>query len=1201
MKKSLIAVAVLIAALVALAFIAPAFINWNDYKPEIAAQARAATGRELNIDGDISLRLLPMPIITVEALRFANLPGAVTPDMAVVESLEVQVALGPLVSGEIEIRSVTLVEPVISLEVLPDGRRNWDFDTAESARTESGAAGGGSDGASSGPAVWFNRIGIDNGAVVYRDAVTGQVFHTAGLDLAFSSASPNGPFDVEGSFVLREIPVSFEISAGALVSGRAIPLTLDLDIGEDQAEVEFWGAASSPDADARLTGKLTLSASDLATAWAALAPALDAGGAALPLHEQFSLTAEIDGSAREVAFNDLVIAVGEAHGSGALSVAVDEKLLVDATLAFKRIDLDSWLSAAKGAQESGNGDANEKAKSTDGSAVAPAVFSPPDDIVASVDLSVEALTYNGGVVSQLQAEAAMLDGAVQLRRLSALFPGGSDMALTGRLIAKDNQPQFDGKLEVAADNLRAALGWLRVDIETIPADRLRKFVLTSTIRLSPQLAQIYGIDLRLDSSRLSGGAAYAFRQRPSFSVDATIDRFNADAYRKPRARAEAAVGSASGETATATSEPVPLDLAVFETFDTDLKVRIGSLTLNGIKVEEAKLDLLLLGGKLKLRELSAGNVTGASIKLAGDVEGFAEQLRFAGDFDVRAEDARGLLRIADVPVPGARVGPVRVQGSATGGLDTLRMDTVVTSASSEIKLAGTVAMAGPVDLAVAARSPNLAELLAALAPDLAVGGLQQSFAIEGRAKGDMQRLEVALAGELGGAELDVSGTVNPLAGPVYSLAVEASHAQLDKFLTMMGVAYRPAAVNLGGLSLKANVAGEPGLVRLDPLEGQVGPVQVRGSLALATGGAVPSVSANLQTSEIFLDLFMPRPAQRSGTTGGSTASGSSGSTQGATGSAGRWSADPIDFGFLTALEGDVQVAARGLIIGAYSFDEPSITLALKNGVLDVKPLKGKLFGGTADLVAQIESAAAPRLAINVTLQGADLGEALRTAAGIDEVRGTLGFSGQFSSAGQSQRELIANLNGQGRIQAGQGSVQGLDLKSLSDRLKRLNEIPDYLGLLATSLSGGATRFSSIGGSFQVANGVARSDDLNAEFEAATGRAVAAVDLPRWYIDLKARFRLTEHPGVPPFGIDLAGPLDRPQRTIQSQELEAYFAQRVGGAIIKKALGDDNPLSKILGGLSGGSGQQGGQSQQQQQQQQQIDPAELILKGIFGSQ
>ena len=142
MKKSLIAVAVLIAALVATAFIAPAFIDWNDYKPEIAAQAKAATGRELNVDGDISLRLLPMPIITVEALRFANLPGAVTPDMAVVESLEVQVALGPLLGGEIEIRSVTLVEPVISLEVLPDGRRNWDFDTDEVGSYRAGHRGG---------------------------------------------------------------------------------------------------------------------------------------------------------------------------------------------------------------------------------------------------------------------------------------------------------------------------------------------------------------------------------------------------------------------------------------------------------------------------------------------------------------------------------------------------------------------------------------------------------------------------------------------------------------------------------------------------------------------------------------------------------------------------------------------------------------------------------------------------------------------------------------------------------------------------------------------------------------------------------------------------------------------------------------------------------------------------------------------------
>ena len=1193
MKKSLIAVAVLIAALVATAFIAPAFIDWNDYKPEIAAQAKAATGRELNVDGDISLRLLPMPIITVEALRFANLPGAVTPDMAVVESLEVQVALGPLLGGEIEIRSVTLVEPVISLEVLPDGRRNWDFDTDESARTEPGTAGGGNAEASRGPAVWFNRIGIDNGALVYRDAVTGQVFHAEGLDLAFSSASPQGPFDAEGSLVLRETPMSFEISAGTLVSGRAIPFTLDLGIGEGQAEVEFQGAASSPDADARLTGKLTLSALDLAHAWAALAPALDVGGAALPLHEPFSLTAEIDGSAREVAFNDLVIAVGEAHGSGALSVAVDEKLLVDATLAFKRIDLDAWLTAATDLQEAAGGEANGQGTSTTGGAVTPAAFSLPDNIVASVDLSVEALTYNGGVVSQLQAEAAMLDGVLQLRRLSALFPGGSDMALTGRLVAKDNQPQFDGKIEAAADNLRAALDWLEVDIETVPADRLRKFVLTSTIRLSPELAQIYGIDLRLDSSRLSGGAAYAFRQRPSFSIDATIDRFNADAYRKPPADGEAAAGSASAGTASATTEPDALDLAVLGTFDTDFKVRVGSLTFNGTKVEEAKLDLLLLGGKLKLREVSAGNVTGASIKLSGDVEGFTEQLRFAGDFDVRADDARGLLRLADVAVPGARVGPVRARGSAKGGLETLQMNTVVTSASSEIKLAGTVAMAGPVDLTIAARSPNLAELLAALAPELSVGGLQQSFAIEGRAKGDAQRLEVALAGELGGAALDVSGTVNPLAGPTYSLAVEASHAQLDDFLTMMGVAYRPAAVNLGGFSLKGNVAGEPGLVRLDPLEGQVGPVQMRGSLALATGGAVPSVTANLQTSEIFLDLFMPRPAQPSATTGGSTASGSSGATQGATGSAGRWSADPIDFSFLTALEGDVQLAARGLIIGAYSFDEPSITLALKNGVLDVKPLKGKLFGGTADLVARIESAAAPRTAINVTLQGADLGEALRTAAGIDEVRGTLGFSGQFSSAGQSQRELIANLNGQGRIQAGQGSVQGLDLKSLSDRLKRLNEVQDYFALLATSLSGGQTAFSSVGGTFQVTNGVARTSDIRAAFEAATGQAVAAIDLPRWYMDLKARFRLTEHPKVPPFGIDLAGPLDQPQQTIQSQELEAYLAQRIGGTIIQKALGDDNPLGQILGGGSGDSGQQGGQ--------QQIDPAELILKGIFGSQ
>jgi hypothetical protein len=65
MKKVAAVIGALLALIIAGALIAPFFIDLNDYKPQIAAQAKALTGRDLAIDGDISLSLLPMPGVSV--------------------------------------------------------------------------------------------------------------------------------------------------------------------------------------------------------------------------------------------------------------------------------------------------------------------------------------------------------------------------------------------------------------------------------------------------------------------------------------------------------------------------------------------------------------------------------------------------------------------------------------------------------------------------------------------------------------------------------------------------------------------------------------------------------------------------------------------------------------------------------------------------------------------------------------------------------------------------------------------------------------------------------------------------------------------------------------------------------------------------------------------------------------------------------
>ena len=62
-KRVLLIVAGLLVLLVAVAVVAPSFIDWNQYKSEIAGPIERATGRKLAMNGDLSLSVLPTPLV----------------------------------------------------------------------------------------------------------------------------------------------------------------------------------------------------------------------------------------------------------------------------------------------------------------------------------------------------------------------------------------------------------------------------------------------------------------------------------------------------------------------------------------------------------------------------------------------------------------------------------------------------------------------------------------------------------------------------------------------------------------------------------------------------------------------------------------------------------------------------------------------------------------------------------------------------------------------------------------------------------------------------------------------------------------------------------------------------------------------------------------------------------------------------------
>ena len=89
----------------------PSLIDANAYKPQIIAQMKRATGRDVTIEGPVRLSLLPVPGVSFDGLRVSSVSDPKSPNMVEAKSVSVTLSLLGLLTGELRPAEVTLVEP----------------------------------------------------------------------------------------------------------------------------------------------------------------------------------------------------------------------------------------------------------------------------------------------------------------------------------------------------------------------------------------------------------------------------------------------------------------------------------------------------------------------------------------------------------------------------------------------------------------------------------------------------------------------------------------------------------------------------------------------------------------------------------------------------------------------------------------------------------------------------------------------------------------------------------------------------------------------------------------------------------------------------------------------------------------------------------------------------------------------------------
>ena len=200
LKITGLGVAALLGLLLLLAAAILLLVDPNDYRDDITAAVQNATGRELNIEGDLSLSLFPWLGLSLGETRLSNAAGeGVEKDFARVESVDINVKLLPLLQQRIEMKTLHLRGLRVNLSRTADGRSNWDDLLRPSTDEISQPAKSSAGESETKPALALaiGGINIEDAQIVWDDRQAGQRIEVDRFFLRTGPIAPGAPIDIE--------------------------------------------------------------------------------------------------------------------------------------------------------------------------------------------------------------------------------------------------------------------------------------------------------------------------------------------------------------------------------------------------------------------------------------------------------------------------------------------------------------------------------------------------------------------------------------------------------------------------------------------------------------------------------------------------------------------------------------------------------------------------------------------------------------------------------------------------------------------------------------------------------------------------------------------------------------------------------------------------------------------------------------------
>ncbi|MFQ2551028.1 AsmA family protein [Aeromonas caviae] len=240
-------------------------------------------------------------------------------------------------------------------------------------------------------------------------------------------------------------------------------------------------------------------------------------------------------------------------------------------------------------------------------------------------------------------------------------------------------------------------------------------------------------------------------------------------------------------------------------------------------------------------------------------------------------------------------------------------------------------------------------------------------------------------------------------------------------------------------------------------------------------GAVPKVDFDLKGDKFDLDSWLGQPARTASAAATSGAAAPAGAKEQAAAPANRaLSTVEPDLTALKAVDLSGRLQLGSLRLKGLDLSAVDLQLALAGGQLTLKQFSAGVAGGKVTASGLLDARQQPaRYQVHKRVQGVDVRPLLQTLAQTDLLEGKGDLEVEAQGSGLSEQALRSRMQGKVNLKLSDGALHGINLAEMIREAR------------ATLTGKGAdqvkevrkTDFSALTASFQIANGIARSDDI----------------------------------------------------------------------------------------------------------------------------